>query len=88
MNLPIRKRYNWSIMARNNRKWLTILAASATALLTVLALDLYLDERAARMQAEQYANTIHHAKHIHPMGAPGTTMTDMIEGTWFMPELK
>lgn len=88
MKLPLTKKYNWRIMARNYGPHLFITTVVIACLLILLAVNLYFQEYAARLAAETYANTIHHTKHIPPMGAPGTTHTDMVEGTWFMQELR
>jgi len=83
-NLSPLKRRNWGVTLRNNQHW----TAAAIALLCALLVAGYASEYRARLAAESYANAIHHAKHLPEMGAPGTTQTDINEGTWFMSKQK
>ena len=95
MKLPPYKKFNWRIMARNYKPYIIMLVVFLVYVVVVAVLMAFIDERTyrinaddSRIAAEEHAHIMNHARHAFPMGAPGTTATDIREDTSFVSELR
>lgn len=79
--LPRIRSYNWRIMLKNNRRavWLTVIAAML-GFLIYSGIE-YGMEHNLRLTRENEIRDLLAAHLKPPIGAPGTTATDFIEGT-------
>lgn len=82
MKLPIYRRYNWQLVAREYRRTIWFAVAAVIAALFVFVWLQYLGADDSRLAAElAHKSLVLDVHRLATFGAPGYTVTDWREGT-------